>query len=472
MAKISRALQKIFGSSGASSQFGQFGSLAAGSPTTTKDPATIQALANYLTGWYGAVMGNNSPAIEDRNALDFLITRQLAYIFQAGVPEWEVGTEYHLNSYCQKEGVLFISLTNDNTGNDPYTSPANWRALSLQSSSSRNYLRNAEWRMIDTGASAFSGIDYSDGEYGPSHWIVLNSTGDLTLEWDQKKVFVGGQPNTRSDYFVHAHHAATGPSQGGYFQMLDGDRSRDLTDKVVNFRSVTALFGAAGNELRIGIVKWTGTVDTFDRDPIDTWNNGALPTLKNAFSFLATSDPFEPGVGFNNFTEESISATIPEDASNVGVLIWTDTPFITGSNGFYVAEQSLQLGPRPTDFENCTQSRALDLVEKLEFYQDWGDPFTPNGTKSHYFAGVCTNAVIDSFQFNIALAVPMYKSPDFSYNSGTAYFYNDTYTITVLNALVAYKTFISFSGTAPGLTTGGNLTLRIVQPVLDARLGT
>ena len=119
MAKIARFLQKQFGIDGTTTDFGQFGSLAAGAATTTKDPATIQGLTEFLEGWASAVLSSNRPALEDRNALDFLIFRQLAYILQEGIPEYESATEYHQYSIVKKTGTyeLYGSIINTNVGN-------------------------------------------------------------------------------------------------------------------------------------------------------------------------------------------------------------------------------------------------------------------------------------------------------------------------------------------------------------------
>jgi hypothetical protein len=124
--KIVRKLQKLFGSTAPSTDIGKFGSLAAGAPATSTDPDIIQSLPNYLQGWKGAVIGGNSPAIEDVNAIDFLFARQLAYIFQNGIPEWDTATEYFINSYVSRNGNIFKSLTDNNISNDPDLSPANW----------------------------------------------------------------------------------------------------------------------------------------------------------------------------------------------------------------------------------------------------------------------------------------------------------------------------------------------------------
>lgn len=129
MAKITRKNQKIFGSAAGTDQIAEFGSLAAGVPAFTTDPETIQALSNYLTGWYGAVIGSNSPAIEDMNALCYLFAYQLAYVLQAGVAEWDDSTTYYIGSMVTDgAGGLYISITNANL-NNAVTDTTNWAPM-------------------------------------------------------------------------------------------------------------------------------------------------------------------------------------------------------------------------------------------------------------------------------------------------------------------------------------------------------
>lgn len=129
MPKITRALQKIFGSTAGGTEIGQFGSLAAGTPTYTTNPVSIQQLSNFLQGWYGAVISGASPAIEDMNALFYLITYQLAYLMQQGVPEWNASTEYYIGSMAQDgNGIVYVSLV-DNNLNNALTNSAFWRSF-------------------------------------------------------------------------------------------------------------------------------------------------------------------------------------------------------------------------------------------------------------------------------------------------------------------------------------------------------
>lgn len=126
MVKIPRATQKEFGSSGPVGDFGIFGSLFNLSPTNSKDPSDIQSLSNFLTGWGAAVIGDRKPALEDMNSLFLLAFRQIAYILQQGVPEWDAGTTYYLNSIVQVSGIQYISLQDNNLNKDPLTEASFW----------------------------------------------------------------------------------------------------------------------------------------------------------------------------------------------------------------------------------------------------------------------------------------------------------------------------------------------------------
>lgn len=126
MSKLSRYTQLIFGSTAGLNKIGQFGSLAAGTPAYATTPAQVQALSNYLTGWFGAILGNNSPAIEDMNALCFLYAYQLAYLFQAGVAEWDSSTTYYIGSMVNSAGLIYVSLTDANL-NNAVTDGTKWK---------------------------------------------------------------------------------------------------------------------------------------------------------------------------------------------------------------------------------------------------------------------------------------------------------------------------------------------------------
>lgn len=122
MPKLARKSAKLFAENATAQAGGiaQFGSLAAGTPNYSKDPDVIQGLSQYADGWSAAVLGTKSPALEDRNALDYLLSYQQAYIMQHGVPEWISTETYYEHSYVvDSNGELRVSTIDNNIGHDP-----------------------------------------------------------------------------------------------------------------------------------------------------------------------------------------------------------------------------------------------------------------------------------------------------------------------------------------------------------------
>ncbi len=139
MTKIARKRQQIFGDGAGIDQIAKFGSLAAGVPAFTTDPDTIQTLANFVEGWFSAVIGGNSPAIEDMNAVCYLYAYQLAYIFQEGIPEYQASTQYYIGSVVQltdlTSGIphVYVAIA-DNFSNSPpidggFLNDTHWRDI-------------------------------------------------------------------------------------------------------------------------------------------------------------------------------------------------------------------------------------------------------------------------------------------------------------------------------------------------------
>ena len=128
MPKLTRKSAKLFAENATAAAGGlaQFGSLAAGTPNYSTDPDVIQALQAYSNGWSAAVLGTKSPALEDRNALDYLLSYQQAYIMQRGIPEYLDTETYYIGSVVSDQSQIYISLTDNNTGN-PLTNTTYWR---------------------------------------------------------------------------------------------------------------------------------------------------------------------------------------------------------------------------------------------------------------------------------------------------------------------------------------------------------
>jgi hypothetical protein len=130
MANLSRVLQKIFGDTGGTSQFGRIGSDAVGNPVTTKDLSDIQSLAQFESGLF-SITSNAAepPRIEDINSLYLLMTSQLAYLFQKGIPEWLATEEYYAaKSFCTLGGAIYRCVA-DSVNDNPATDDGTYWAI-------------------------------------------------------------------------------------------------------------------------------------------------------------------------------------------------------------------------------------------------------------------------------------------------------------------------------------------------------
>lgn len=112
--KIDRKMMKVFGINSGVEEVAVFGSLSEAVPEFSIDPDEIQKLATYEDGWFPAVFGNRSPTIEDRNGLDLVMTYQLAYLLQNGMPEYNGDTLYYKDQLSRDGKNTFISLIDDN----------------------------------------------------------------------------------------------------------------------------------------------------------------------------------------------------------------------------------------------------------------------------------------------------------------------------------------------------------------------
>lgn len=123
---LARKFQKIFGGTADVNEIGVFGSKQAGSAQTSKDIDTIQSLTAWGEGMRAGTSASLAPYLQDHNAVFYVATAQLAYLFQAGIAEWESQTEYVANrSVVLRNGKIYIAKANS-TNVEPETG-LNWR---------------------------------------------------------------------------------------------------------------------------------------------------------------------------------------------------------------------------------------------------------------------------------------------------------------------------------------------------------
>lgn len=121
MPRITRKQQKVFAVDATNN--GVFGSLQANDPVHSQDPDVIQGRTAYSNGWNDATYSAEKlPPLEEFQALQYLFSRQLAYLMQDGIAEWNTSTTYYKGSLVkaiQSDGsfILYASLVDNNLGN-------------------------------------------------------------------------------------------------------------------------------------------------------------------------------------------------------------------------------------------------------------------------------------------------------------------------------------------------------------------
>lgn len=154
---IERKHQKIFGDNlTALGNIAAYGSKQAGSPTFSNNLDIIQT-ASWLQGIMGATSSDKAPYVQDLNAIFYVITKQLAYLFQAGIAEWDSQTDYFAGkSVVLKNGKIYIA-TSDNKNVEPEVT-SGW---------------NTKWKLLSYGSQEY---------FAECNSLTNNQTKEITID--------------------------------------------------------------------------------------------------------------------------------------------------------------------------------------------------------------------------------------------------------------------------------------------------
>ena len=196
MAEIERKVQKVFGGNlSPSGNIAVYGSKLAGSVAYSDNLDTIQN-NSWLVGLLGAISPNKAPYVQDLNAIFYVLSKQLAYIFQAGIPEWNSQTEYFaVKSVVRYNGVLFMAIAN-NTNKTP-TDATYWIRLDNDEFNQTyvnltdgyplgKVLRYGRYKirsLINNNKNAPTGtnVKISDAETGTFYWELVDDIAPGTI---------------------------------------------------------------------------------------------------------------------------------------------------------------------------------------------------------------------------------------------------------------------------------------------------
>lgn len=294
MANLSRKTAKIFGetatTTGNDPEIGQFGSAKAGTYVGTNDIDTIQALPAWSNGWVDAVTPTQQfPPLPEMTAVHHVMSYQLAYMLQKGIPDWLSTETYYQNDFCKSGNKMYYSLVDNNTNNAPESSPTYWEEFSSGAS------RNIGEIVASTIPLTDAGLHLLDGsliQYG-SYQAFVDYIADLYDSGDYTAIF-----ETEANWQT----AVTTYGVCGKF-VYDSVNNTVRLPKITGIVEGTTDLTALGDLVEAGLPNITGTFIA------TTWTNA--PTSTGAFSTSSTATS-----GYRGTSPNDCQWTVTLNAAN------------------------------------------------------------------------------------------------------------------------------------------------------------
>lgn len=239
MAKINRFLTKIFAKNPTIAT-GVFGSENAGGTSyeVSENPETIQSNDAWEGGW-GAASNNGlrQPALQDFQAISKVETTAQKYIFQEGVPEYLSTETYYINSFCKYNNKLYYSLTDDNTGNNPESDNVNWKLFLREQDFIQKWLSTETYKI-----NQIVYVLEIDGSI--SYYISLtnNNTGNNPKEDATNWKKTTGVSITENDLFYREDFIYGFKVDNGSVELSTPELGIEYTDDNVGFKAMNVCY--------------------------------------------------------------------------------------------------------------------------------------------------------------------------------------------------------------------------------------
>lgn len=357
MTRVTRKTQKILGE-GATNN-GVFGSLQASNPVMTNDVEQIQSLNAWNLGWNQATLTSEElPPLEEMQGVEYVITYQLAYLMQEGLPEWDSATTYYTGSMVKQiSGTtikIYCSLV-DNNLNKAVTDTASWKVVY---DSTKTYVDTTigDTRYVTvttdqtvTGMKTFTSemvatdIIFDHGSIGGSDNLAIEGTGAVALS--------GSTMTVTADSITF-----TGTTQITGATSIDGHTNISGTDGEIDVNNGINISSSAIN-LKGGTVALTGTKTTAvtpasDSSSTDIATTAWVNSTSGARFVTLTGD--QTVAGKKTFSDDmSLNGDLALNNNNI-----TGVTRITG--GTY-----LILGNGSAPYPTTTSPAATDNSERL-----------------------------------------------------------------------------------------------------------
>lgn len=479
MPKIERKTQKIFGGNAESDQLAVFGSMITGTPVYNDDVETLQSEA-YTEGWQVAVAANEAPFMEEMNGVQYGFSKQLAYLFQQGIAEWDAGTTYYLNSFCQVGGVIYKSMQDENINHSP-----------------ADDTEGTYWSPLETGGGGSSGLEVCD--IGMA--LYVDETKGLRRRLNGTTVSV----NTNTQAFINklksiaALYPSLACTETEWSQIESASDLGQVGKFVIQDEEEIQYYAySSGSTTYL-------TTSTEDSDSVNVYSTEfVLQGTGSISSGVLTyeSQTYNRASGSDTTQEVEAYVRLPKvinvqgliDLQNLGVTVKAGLPNITGtSNGYCTAQISNGSG-----VSGCIYNIPLSVIQGATNNAGWSAKFGIDASLSNSIYGNSTTVQPEAIQYpyyiqiatgqetevnitnDIESIVP-YTLFDSKYSEAKQYnaswvlggstLSKRVYPTAYEAALVEYNSEIA-DGTTVELPSGGSYTKRGVSGGITVKLST
>lgn len=409
MAKIERETQKTFAGNAGTDGIAVFGSMKTGTPIYTDNIEDLQSVA-YEQGWEAAMAANEAPFLEEMNGVQYGFSRQLAYLFQEGVAEYDSGTVYYTGSWCKgidTDGThsIYESLVDDNLGN-PLTDTASWKKVKFSGDSPTSGftppLFTPFWFGHKPNDASFVQANYSwlNSGYESAYNLLVEQYNDGTAATETiGTVTVSFKRGTNGMKIVtpdeveniDAVYLATGIA---WYYVLDTENEQFKLPRSSKFMQCTIDGAAVGDYNPAGLPNIQGEAESYQWGNVQTGGNASVTsgafTIQSG-SLGGTSDQSGSAVhlGFNASLSNPIygaSNTVQPASTNMLLYFWLGESQIEETSITGEVLESLN-NKAELDLSNCTKPYVVETyVNGSSWYRIWSDGWCEQGGELTYEA--------------------------------------------------------------------------------------
>ena len=351
MAKLDRKDVKIFAENSKETLITEFRTEDSQGSTASfsRDPDVIQN-ENYSQGWVNNTNNLNTKIYgEDLNAVNYVLSYLLKYLYENGIAEWKSTTTYYQNSICKVNNALYLSLQDNNIGNDPTSTVSYWKPIPLENVSIENsgnglsivkdvtdnvitfktisvtgygeITDNGDQLNIDIAGGGGGGT--GDAYWGTIRGTITNQTDLMALINLKQDIFTVSSPLVLTDDHKLTINKATS-SVSGYLDYNDFNTFNGKQDTI----SATLPISIANNNIKIetantlttGVLSYTDW-NTFNNKQDALSFNSPLSKTSNTISISKadrTTDGYLTSTDWNTFNnkQNAITASSPLSLSN------------------------------------------------------------------------------------------------------------------------------------------------------------